>query len=155
MPILLSTRQRNSQQPGQQYEKSPHSGCDKLTHEQTPGSRWSSYFTGLSWPRASQSHKAPQLGTARISDHSKQPVHSFFLLGWETWLMTWQKSSMQIANICHSASTTPYIYLLILLNISAYYQLCVGGGQWCMFLHDPVQKKAISCKPRIHSWYFF
>lgn len=36
---------------------------------------------------------------------------------------------MQIANICHGAGATPYIYLLILLNISAYYRLFVGGRQ--------------------------
>lgn len=106
-------------------------------------------------PQAPPSHKAPQLHTTWISDHSKKPVHSFWLLGWESWLMTWQRSSMQIANICHSASSTPYIYLLILLNISAYYWLFVGGGQWCMFLHDGVQKKAISCNPHIHSCCFF
>lgn len=86
---------------------------------------------------------------------SEEPVHSFRLFGWETWLMTWQRSPMQIANICHSAGSSPYIYLLILLNISAYYWLFVGGGQWCMFLHDAVQKKAISCNPCIHSCCFF
>lgn len=86
---------------------------------------------------------------AWISDRSEAPVHLFCLLGWESWLMTWQSSSMQIANICHSTSSTPYIYLLILLNISAYYWLFVRGGQWCMFLHDAVQKKAISCNPHI------
>ena len=84
-----------------------------------------------------------------------QPVHSFCLLGWESWLMTWQKSFMQIANICHGAASTPYIYLLILLNISAYYWLFVGGGQWCMFLHDAIQKKAISRSPHIRSCCFF
>ena len=86
---------------------------------------------------------------------SEGPVHSFCLLAWEIWLMTWQRSSMQIANICHSASSSPYIYLLILLNISAYYWLFVGGGQWCMFLHDGVQKKAISCNSCIRSCCFF
>lgn len=86
---------------------------------------------------------------------SEEPVHSFCLLAWEIWLMTWQRSSMQIANICHSAGSSPYIYLLILLNISAYYRLFVGGGQWCMFLHDAVQKKAISCNPCIRSCCFF
>lgn len=88
------------------------------------------------------------------SDRSEEPVHSFCLLGWESWLMTWQRSAMQIANICHSARSSPYIYLLILLNISAYYWLFVGGGQWCMFLHDAVQKKAISCNPHIYSCCF-
>lgn len=121
-------------------DNSPHTGekqscCsmkntrrDPLTHEQAPARRESRYFPGL--PVCSE-----------------EPVHSFCLLAWEIWLMTWQRSSMQIANICHSAGSSPYIYLLILLNISAYYWLFVGGGQWCMFLHDALQKKAISCNP--------
>lgn len=113
------------------------------------------YILYRSSTRPQAPHKAPQLYTAWISNRSKKAVHSFCLLGWESWLMTWQRSSMQIANICHSASSTPYIYLLILLNISAYYWLFVGGGQWCMFLHDAVQKKAISCNPHIYSCCFF
>lgn len=106
-------------------------------------------------PQVPPSHISPQVPTACKPNWSKQPIHSFCFLGWGSWLMTWQRSSMQIANICHIASSTPYIYLLILLNISAYYRLFVGGGQWCMLPCDTVQKKAISRNPHIHSCCFF
>lgn len=153
----LHTKERSSsgsQVSSMKNTRSPLIVIHSLMNKHTWLQRLQILYRSSARPPAPPSHrKAPQ--TPRGSGVSEEPVHSFCLLGWESWLMTWQRSSMQIANICHSASSTPYIYLLILLNISAYYWLFVGGGQWCMFLHDAVQKKAISCKPHIHSCCFF
>lgn len=134
-------------QPGRRHEKYTNS------HVGAPGCGGSRYFIG----RLLSTRRLPLTRSLNASEKtcSEAPVHSFRPLGWGSWLMTWQRSSMQIASICHGASSTPYIYLLILLNISAYYWLFVGGGQWCMFLHDAVQKKAISRSPHIYSCRYF